>query len=172
MTTGPLEYAPSARSRPRRRWRWGVVAVAAVLLPFVPWRGVTVREDRRVDAVTGTTSWTTVWPFGITGGSRFDVSPLELRLKRSEIPWTPAWRGVHSTHRNLCGRAVGYECGSSQPINTLRPVSEAFAAASTDEELTEFVRRMGSGSEAEQQAAVDAAVEKAIHWREAGRRGN
>ena len=170
MTTAPIDYAP--RRRTWRRWRRGVIIAAGLLfllsLPGLPVR----RVESRIDAVTGTMTWTTRWPFGLTTGPRVDVSPLELRLKRSRIQSTPAWRTLHITHRNLIGRATCYECSSAPAIYRLRPVLEEFAAAATDVELTDFVRVMQSGTEEEQEAAVEAAAGNAFHFLETGRRGS
>ena len=115
-----------------------------------------------MDAVTGSMTWKTVWLFGITSGPRVDVSPLETRLKKNGITWTPSWQFLHNTHRTVLGNATCYECGSAPPIYQLRPVVKEFAAASTDAELREFVRVMQSGTDAEQEAAVDAAGEKGL----------
>jgi hypothetical protein len=48
------------------------------------------------------------------------------------------------------------------PIYLIRPLLKDFADASTDAELREFVRVMQSGTDAQKQAAVDAAGEKAL----------
>jgi hypothetical protein len=132
-----------------------------ILLVAVP--TVTVRQvESRMDAVTGSMTWKTVWLFGITSGSRVDVSPLETRLKSSGIAWTPSWQFLHNTHRTILGNARCYECGPAPAIHQLRPVLKEFAAASTDAELRDFVRVMQSGTDAEQKAAVDAAGEKGL----------
>jgi hypothetical protein len=165
MRSTPLNYLSADTSRWRwRRWPWRTVTVVAlVLLLVAAAQTVAVRRvESRIDAVTGSMTWKTVWLFGITSGPRVDVSPLETRLKTSGIAWTPSWRGLHNTYRNAFGRAICYECGSAPPIYQLRPVLQEFAAASTDAELREFVRVMQSGTEAEQEAAVNAAAEKEL----------
>ena len=124
-----------------------------------------------MDAVTGSTTWKTVWVFGITSGSRVDASPLEERLKSSGIAWTPSWQFLHNTHRTIFGDATRYECGSAPPIYQLRPVLKGFAAASTDAELREFVRVMQSGTDAEQKTAVESAGEKGLRALAAARPG-
>ena len=55
-----------------------------------------------------------------------------------------------------------FECSSAPPIYQLRPVLKEFAAASTDVELKEFGSVMQSGTAAEQNTAIDAAVEKGL----------
>ena len=137
--------------------------VAVVLIFLVAAPTVTVRQvESRMDAVTGSMTWKTVWLFGITSGPRVDVSPLEKRLKSSGITWTPSRQFLHNTHRTVLGNATCYECGSAPPIHQLRPVLEEFAAASTDAELRNFVRVMQSGTDAEQKAIVEAASEKGL----------
>jgi hypothetical protein len=142
------------------------VIVLAIAAPTVPVRQV----ESRMDAVTGSMTWKTVWLFGITSGPRLDVSPLETRLKRSGIRWTPSWEFLHNTHRNVFGGATCYECGSGTPIYQLRPMLEEFANTSTDAELREFVRVMQSGTDAEQRTAVEAVAEKVLEALSAGRR--
>jgi hypothetical protein len=137
--------------------------VAAVLLLVVAAPTVTVRQvESRLDPVTGSMTWKTVWLFGISPRPRVDVSPLETRLRSGGISWTPSWQFLHDTHRNIFGGATCHECGSAPPIYQLRPVLKEFAAASTDAELREFVRVMQSGTDAEQKAAVEAAGEKGL----------
>jgi hypothetical protein len=164
MGSTPLNYVLPDTPRSRRRWPWrtiGVVTVVLLLASAAP--TVAVRQvESRVDAVTGSMTWKTVWLFGITSGPRRDVSPLEIRLKASGIAWTPSWRCLHNTHRNVLGGATCYECGSAPPIYQIRSVLKEFAAASTDVELREFVRVMQSGTEAEQNAAAEAAGEKGL----------
>lgn len=162
MRLATCNYAMS--DTPRRRWGWRTPgAVAAVLLMVVaaPW--ITVRQvESRMDAVTGSVTWKTVWLFGISSGARVDVSPLEMRLRSSGISWTPSWRLLHNAHRNVFGGATLCECGSAPAIYQLHPVIKQFTDASTDAELREFVRIMQSGTDDQQKAAIDAAGEKGM----------
>ena len=57
---------------------------------------------------------------------------------------------------------VGHGCGSAPPIYVLHSALAEFARASTDAELREFVRIMQSGTDAQQEAAVQAACDKAL----------
>lgn len=133
---------------------------------------VTVRRvESRVDAVTGSMTWKTVWLFGITSGPRLDASPLETRLRSSGITWTPAWRFLHNTHRTILGNATCFECGSAPPIYQIRAVLKDFAAASTDAELRELVRVMETGTDDQQKAAVEAAGEKGLRGMAAAPQG-
>ncbi len=164
MTSTPLKYVSPDTPRSRRWWPWRTLSVvAAVLLLALPAPFVTVRQvESRMDTVTGSMTCRTVWLFGITFGPRVEVSPLEMRLKSSGIPWVPSWQFLANTHRNVFGGATCFECGLAPAIYSLRPVLKEFAAASTDAELREFVRVMQSGTDAEQEAAVEAASEKGL----------
>ena len=85
-----------------------VVGVLAIgLLLSVP----VCTVESRMDAVTGSMTRTTVWPLGGSSPTRFDVSPLETRLKQAAIPWTPDWRFLHDTDRTAFGQATRYACG-------------------------------------------------------------
>jgi hypothetical protein len=173
MGSTALNHVSPDTSRLRRRWPWRTLClVAAVLLITIAAPTVAVRQvESGMDAVTGSMTWKTVWLFGITSGARVDISPLETRLKRSGIQWTPSWQFLHNTHRNVFGLATCYECGSAPAIYRICPVLRGFAAASTDAELREFVRVMQSGTDAEQRAAVDAASEKGLEAESAARTG-
>lgn len=160
MPSTPLVYRLPETPRWRRPWRAVAAVVAALLLTFAAPTVAVRRVESRMDAVTGSMTWKTVWVFGISSGTRVDVSPLEVRLERSGIAWTPSWRLMHNTHRNVFGGATRYECGDAPAVFQLRPVLKEFAAAATDEDLREFVRVMQSGTDAERKAAVEAAVEK------------
>lgn len=161
MTSTPLDYGSPDAPQSRRRWPWRIIiAVGVLLMAVLALPAITVRQvESRMDAVTGSITWKTVWLFGITSGPRRDVSPLESRLKSSGITWTPSSHFLHNTHHNVFGAAIGYECGSAPPIYRLRPVLNDFTGGSTDTQLREFVRVMQFGTEAEQSAAVDAASE-------------
>jgi len=163
MTSIPLNYADELRRhRPRWPWRTIGVVVAVLLLGFYSLAGTFTQVESGVDPVTGSMTWKTSWPLGITSAPRTGVSPLETRLKRSGIAWTPTWRCLHNTHRNLFGRAICFECSSTPPICHIRPVLKGFADGSTDAELREFVRVLQTGTEVEQNAAVEAAGEKGL----------
>ena len=165
MAPPPLDYVSPDCALPRRwpcRLLVGTVVgvLGAGLLQSVPVQQV----QRRIDAVTGTMTRKTVWPFGLSSGTRVDVSPLETRLKQAGIPWTSDWRFLHDTDHNVFGLPIRRGCGSAPPIYSYRPVLGAFAAASTDDELRDFVRVMEAGTGQEQSAAVEAAGEKGLTW--------
>src|SRR5689334_18369613 len=128
MGSTPLNYMPPDTPRSRRPWPWRrLVVVGVVLLLAIATPVVTVRQvESRMDAVTGSMTEKTVWLFGITSGPRVDTSALELRLKRSGIPWTPSWQFLHRTHCNIFGGATCRECGSAPAIYQMTPVLKGF----------------------------------------------
>jgi hypothetical protein len=163
MTTASLDHAPSEAQESRSRWRRALITLVIIFAAVLLLPPITVRQvESRMDPVTGSMTLKTVWLFGITSGPQLDVSPLETRLKTSGIEWMRSWQFLHNTHRNIFGRATRYECGIPPLIYELRPVLAEFAAASTDEELRQFTSLMQSGTDAEQKAAIDAAVEKGL----------
>lgn len=164
MNPHPLDYLPTTAQRPSFRVSRRLIIPVAALLALYVGASMAGRQDvrSRVDAVTGSMEWQTTWPLGFTRGPSVQVSPLEARLTQAGIPWSRDWRLLHITHRSLLGRQ-GYSCGLAPPIYDLRPVLPEFVAASTDAELQDFVRVMQSGTEAEQEAAVRAAIDRVLN---------
>ena len=164
MNSTPLEFDSVDTPPPRRRGtRWTLGAVAAIVLIAFVAPLVTVRRiESRIDTVTGSMTWTTVWFYCISSGPRVEVSPLETRLKNDGIAWTPSSRLLHHSYLNMFGRPTMYGCATSPPILSIRLALNEFVAASTEAELREFVRVMQFGDEAEQYAAVEAAMEKVL----------
>jgi hypothetical protein len=162
MASQALEYDTPCAAKRRRSWRVPA-AVATLVFAFFALASAPVRRvESRVDGVTGSMRWTTVWFGWVTSGPRTDVSPLETYLCGNGVRWTPQWHTLHNTHRNLFGGATCYECGPAPPIYSLRSCLQEFVAASSHDEIRQFVRVMESGTEAEQAAAVDAADNKAL----------
>jgi len=161
MAVQSLDYGLSS-ARHRSLWR-AVAAAAGVLLGVFFLTSAPVRQvESRVDGVTGSMTWKTVWFIGLTSGPRKDVSPLEARLVQAGVPWTPRWHTLHNTHRTLFGRATCYGCGSAPAIYPLRSCLQEFVDASSEDQIRAFVRVMESGTEDEQRAAVEAAERKAF----------
>jgi len=140
-------------------WKTLTLVLALPLLAVAAWSLTFRQVESRMDAITASTTSKTVWPFGITSGPRTEISPLETRLKTSNITWTPSWQFLHNTHHNLFGDVTCRECGTAPAIYQLRPVLKEFAETSTETQLREFVRAMQSGTDAQRQAAVQAAAE-------------
>ena len=164
MSSHPLNHDPSPSPRYRRRCLlWKTLTLFTLPLLAIAASSLTFRQvESRMDPVTGSITWKTTWPFGITSAPRTDVSPLETRLKFSRIAWTPSWQYLNNTHRNIFGIAICHECGTAPQIFQLRPALKDFAAVSTDTELHDFVRIMQSGAPAEQNAAVETAFQKSL----------
>lgn len=140
-----------------------LVGTATLLLGIVSLTVPVRQVETRMDAVSGSMSSKTVWLFGVTSSPRVEISPLEIRLKKSGIEWTPSWQFLHNTHTNIFGSATCRECGSTPLIYELRSVQPEFATAATDSQLNEFVRVMKSGTDDEQKAAVEKAVNTLLH---------
>jgi hypothetical protein len=160
MTSTPLSYMPAPPAGSQRWWALAIVAAALFLifvLPILTMR----RVETRIDPISGSMSYQTVWWLGITSGTSTDVSPLESRLNRSGIQWTRSWQFLTSKEYKLFVLTMR-GCSSTPPIYQLRPVLKDFANASTDRELRDFVRVMQSGTQAAQTAAIDAAFERAM----------
>jgi hypothetical protein len=162
MESVTLEYPAT---RPRRWWRlipWRTLSVAtALVLLGLFLTTIEVKQvERQIDAITGSTSGKTVWRCGLTTGAHMNVSPLETRLSASGIPWRPDWQSMGVSGRNIFGRPTFFGCASAPPIHRAGSVLGPFAAASTDAELQAFVKTMQSGTDAEKDAAVEAASEK------------
>lgn len=164
MSSPPCDYLSpdiSSSARPSRCWPWKTltIIIAAPLLAVAAWSLTFRQVETRMDAITGSITSKTVWPFGITSGPRTEISPLETRLRASGIAWTPSWQFLHNIHHNLFGDVTCHECGTAPAIYQLRPVLQQFAEASTQTQLREFVRIMQSGTNAQRQATVQAAAE-------------
>jgi hypothetical protein len=163
MSLKTVEYDSMVVRRRPKRLRAGVVVGAIVVLGMIALGTTSVRQTRsRVDSVTGSVESMTIWRLGITVGPRVDVSPLERRLRRMGVTWTPNWCLLHNTHRTVLGNATCYECGSAPPIYQLRPALDDFVQASSDAEIRGFVSVMQNGTEVDQRAAVDAAAAKVL----------
>lgn len=162
MTSQPLNYALPDTSPRRAAFAWKTIGAAlAALLVIVCVPTITVEQvTTRIDAVTGTVSRTSVWPLGIVSSPRRDVSPLETRLNAAGVAWSPTWRTLNENGYTMVGTATYRGCSTAPTIYQLRPIMKEFVAASTDDELRAFVRVMQTGTDAQQQAAVDAAVGK------------
>ena len=72
MSSTPLSYSSPNTPRSLRRWPWRTLsAVAFALLLLLAAATVPVRQvESRMDSVTGSMTWKTVWLFGITSGPR------------------------------------------------------------------------------------------------------
>ena len=137
-----------------------VAALAALLL------GTSVRQELGwVDRVSGSRKSQTAWRFGWSSSPVVTESPLAARYRQLGLRWQPDWRNVHGTYHDAFGRSVGHAHGSAPAIYHLAmdpALQAAFLAGSSDGEVRAFFRVMSDGTEAEQEAAVEAAYEKAL----------
>jgi len=127
------------------------------------------RELGWIDANSGTMKYQTAWTFGYTTHARIEPSALdEWATKNGALP-SRDWRLVTGTWKNLWGRSMGYGHGSAPQIYPLRDeMMDLFVAHSEDDELAAFISIIKNGSDAEQEDAVDSAVDKAIEAIENG----
>jgi hypothetical protein len=163
QTPTQIDYGLPSRARWYRcRWFRLSVASLVLLLAASVLVGATFKQiQSEVDAVTGSMRWTTTWITGArSSGSR--VSPLERRLKTSGIRWTPDWRTLHVTGYNFLNRPRSYACSSAPPIYTIEGVLTEFERASTDDELRAFIHLLQSGTNAQQETAIEAAADKVV----------
>lgn len=159
----PLDYAAPSIARPRWRWllRTLIILIVTLLLTIAA-ESITYRIDSTyVDTVTGSMSSRTTWLHGLYSNSQTTVSPLETRLRTSGIPWAPQWRLLSEHYVTLLTRARACNTDAHHIHGNFLP---NFVAASSDDELHEFIRIMESGTNAEQRAAVEAAMEKALNY--------
>jgi hypothetical protein len=115
-----------------------------------------------MDAVSGSTRLQTVWPFGVTFGPRVEASSLDIKMRQLGIRWNPDWRFLYNTHKTILGTATLHECGSAPPIYQMTPVLTEFVRTASDQEIRKFVQTMESGSDAEQNEAIEAAGDRAL----------
>lgn len=153
-----LAYAP----RSRLNWRaigLTILVLAAILL--IPTPPLVFRQvESQVDGVTGSMTWKTIYPFGLTTGPKHQPSPLERRLVQMGETWTPNWHFVHQTGYDIFGRACVRACGKAPAIYSSQALLQWFASTATDDEIREFVNVMQTGSEEEQLALIDATADR------------
>ncbi|MCE9589760.1 MAG: hypothetical protein K8S99_04480 [Planctomycetes bacterium] len=113
-----------------------------------------------MDIVTGSLKHERSWTFWPAPAPTFTPSPLEIRLRKIGVPWTPRWKSVSSGYFNFFGGMLGRGCGSAPPISDLLRDEVTFAADATDDEVRAFVHVMEFGTEAQQKDAVNEAWEK------------
>lgn len=117
------------------------------------------KENVWCDRVTGSTKSQTTW-FLVPTSTTIQHSALERWIINQEGSYTSSWKwyGRQTWFFPLGGAR---ECGSPPPIYSLHDsLSERFVRSLSDSELAEFVVVMRHGSEAEQEAAIDAADKK------------
>jgi hypothetical protein len=159
---GPLDYATRERrswSIPRRGAKRIVIALIALLGTTLISLPDAYTVEHRVDAVTGSETFTTRDALGRVR-TRILTSPLEVRLKQLGVSWTPRLDFMHLVHHNWFGNARGFGCGTAPPIFQMRSCLGLLDAAYSDDEVRVFARVMEFGTEAEQQAAINVASKR------------
>jgi hypothetical protein len=139
----------------------GIAALAAAALVFAfITEAIDIRE--RMDAVTGSSEKTVIWPLGITFGPRLEASPLEVRLRKSGILWRRNWCFLHDTGYSALGTVTSRGCSTAPPIYGFRSITQEYVQTSTDAELRQFVLVMQTGTDAQQRAALQAAADEVL----------
>jgi len=159
----------SARRRFQFCLRTLLVVVALCAVPFLFFGGPVQREMGWIDAVTASTKQQTYVTFGfempplILTTPVIKPSPLADWLARQEGTVTYDWRHVNGTLKTIWGTSVGWGHGSAPPMYFFsRDLLERFVKSSSDNELRHFVDVIRHGTEPEQKAAVEAAVNKEL----------
>jgi hypothetical protein len=142
--------------------RWLLLILVLVIVGVFLEPAVAVRREMGwVDALTGSTRHQTHWVFGFKGRAVVEPSALERWIVDRQGSHEHDWRNVQGTSKTLLGRSIGFSHGPAPPIYPLcGRMMDAFVCKATDDEIAEFVRVMRIGTEAEQEAAVDAAFER------------
>jgi hypothetical protein len=135
-----------------------ILGVGLFSLFLVPLR----TDEVRMDALTGSTQQQTFWPRRMTFGPAFTPSPLELRLRKLGVKWTPRWTFICGPERTVFGSTVVNVCGSPPPIYSMHGAMQWYVDNASDAEVLELVRILQFGTESQQRAAVDAAFKKAL----------
>ena len=144
-----------------------IIAVLAILVPsfVVPVQ----REMGWIDAVTASKKRQTYVTFGfdmqplMKTTPTIETSPLADWLVQREGKIEFDWRHVNGTLKTIWGKPVGYGHDRSPPIYpSYGDLMKDFVSLSSDEDLLHFVEIMRHGSEEEQEAEVNAAIQKAL----------
>jgi hypothetical protein len=163
MNPQPLDYAPAKPRRFSRRWV-GAGVVVAILIAFQLMQDNFVRQEFGwIDTVSGSKKSQTITRLGATLPPVIAVSPLETKFHDLGLVWQPDWRNVRSSAIPLFGRSHSLGHGRAPAILTLAglpDIQRYFIDHSSDDEIREFFRVMTSGTEAEQDAAIDVLCNK------------
>jgi hypothetical protein len=166
--TPVLNYSNVRNVRPRREIvlllaKGGIFLILACgffSLLFIPLR----EDEMRMDAITGSVQHQTFWPRRMTFGPVFTPSPLELRLKKMGVTWTPAWTFVCGPERTIFGSTVVSVCGSTPPIGGMcgNTGLQMYVDNASDAEVLELVHILQTGTDAQQKAAMEVAFRRAL----------
>jgi hypothetical protein len=145
---------------------WAVfLFVALVFVTLVPFRN----DAAWIDPVTGTMKYE---KRRLIFRSTTEEPPtaLERWIVQAEGKHVRNWRFLHRETSALL-YAGSYASGGHFPVYPLHEdvLNTSFVRRSTDAELARFVRTMRSGTPDEMQAAVDAALVKAVEGPESAR---
>jgi hypothetical protein len=153
----------------RRRIVITVSFVICMLILFLSFIVPVQREMGWIDALTASMKYQTYLTFGfemtplLKSTPVIKPSPLANWLERQEGKLEYNWRHINGTLKTIWGKPFAFGHGSAPPIYFLKgDMLEHFVISSSDEELRHFVDVMRHGTNEEQEAAVKAAVDKAL----------
>ena len=148
-------------ARRRRCLMLAIPFVFALVTLFAPSR----REMGWIDAVSGSMKHQTQWLLSdwivFETRSVMERSALEEWIIEHEGIHRHDWRHVNGTRTTLWSREFGHD--QAPAIYQLRRVLDDYVRLASDEEIAEFVRQMRTGTEAEQEAAVEQAFAIVFH---------
>jgi hypothetical protein len=163
----PIDYAALAASplRPLRPWRLSrrrkaiVVALAAVTLAVGAFFGEReVRTD--IEAVTGSTTTSTHYPFGIVfSPPDVQTTAFELRLRAMGATWRPRWQNLSTKTYSLFGLSIARGSSRSPASYELKYVNAPLLAGLTNTEVAVLARVMETGTPAEQDDAIRSLID-------------
>ena len=157
MSQQVLEYQTPTEA-PRRRSRRLIVNLALCVVGLIGLCSLEWSIGMGMDQITGATTLQTTYPFGIRGKVVVTPTLLDQRLAMMNLTIPRRWRGFSLITKKAFSTARG--CGTVPPVYHFRAWMPTYLAIATDDEVRAFVDVMQSGTDAEQQAAIDAAVLK------------
>jgi hypothetical protein len=158
-----LDYSTA---RPRLKWKLGAV-ITVLVLGFIHMQVEHIRQDLGwIDSISGSHQTQSTWRFGWSSPARVTDSPLAIRYREMGLQWQPNWCNVKGTYVNIFGRKIGSGHGRAPAIYFLAvhpDLQQAYINQSSDDEVRELFHILSSGTEAEQDAACEAATNRALN---------
>jgi hypothetical protein len=164
VSVTPLDYVRVAARPPRCPRLSRPQRVVVALVPFVLAVGAffgnqEVRTD--IDAVTGSTKSRTLYPFGITFGPQDEApSAVERRLRAIGAAWTPQWQPLGIKSYSMFGLQLSRGCYRAPPVYSFQSADDSLLATVPDAEVVAFVRDMESRASTQQEATVEAMIDR------------
>jgi len=127
---------------------------------------IDVHEDSVwMDPQTRTEMRQSKW-FGIRMTPVITKSALDDRLSRIGFHHQPNWQFLHDSQSNVFGVVTVRGCSTAPRIYSFPPeMLRSFVNASSDQDIKNFMHIMQSGTEFEQNAAIESAADQALRVR-------